>query len=218
MFRYTAEELYGSCFKSRSVSILLWYNDKKQKVDTLSITFFMKKYVTFFVALMLVSSFALPAFAQTDTVTLTAQIQSLQQELIKQLMARIEELKAQLSELQAAQAGVPADASSSGQASSTAATDTQKPVITSVEAKASDVGVLYGGERAFIHGSGLSGALTIKLGVQEPRYVKTTGMSDVYAEFVVPEYVPERVYVSLTVTNASGVSSSPYEVQVRNNQ
>lgn len=71
----------------------------------------MKKYVTFFVALMLIGSFALPVFAQTDTTALTTQIQSLKQELIKLLMVRIEELKVQISELQAAQAGVPAGTS-----------------------------------------------------------------------------------------------------------
>ncbi|QQR82780.1 hypothetical protein IPJ70_01575 [Candidatus Campbellbacteria bacterium] len=65
----------------------------------------MKKYVTFFVTLVLIGSFALPAFAQTDTEVLTAQIQSLKQELIKLLLVRVEELKAQLSELQAAQVG-----------------------------------------------------------------------------------------------------------------
>lgn len=64
----------------------------------------MKKYVTFFVTLTLMGSFALPVFAQTNTEALTTQIQSLKQELIKLLLVRIEELKAQISELQAAQA------------------------------------------------------------------------------------------------------------------
>lgn len=64
----------------------------------------MKKYVTFFVTLTLIGSFALPVFAQTDAVALATQIQSLKQELIKLLLVRIEELKVQISELQAAQA------------------------------------------------------------------------------------------------------------------
>ncbi len=72
----------------------------------------MKKYViTFFFTLTLVSPFAFSVFAQTDSAALTAQIQSLEQEIIKLLLVRIEELKAQISELQAAQAGVSTGAS-----------------------------------------------------------------------------------------------------------
>jgi len=86
-------------------------------------------------------------------------------------------------------------------------------VIESIEAKASDEGVLYSGERAYVHGTGLSGNLTIKLGNIEPRYVYVTGISDTYAEFNVPSY-SQKIYTSVKITNSSGKESNFYQVEV----
>jgi len=87
-------------------------------------------------------------------------------------------------------------------------------VIKSIEAKASSDGVLYSDEKAYVHGTGLSGDLTIKLGNIEPKYVYTSGISDTYAEFVVPAY-SQPVAVSVTITNSSGEVSNFYQVEVK---
>lgn len=90
----------------------------------------------------------------------------------------------------------------------------QEPaVIESIESKANPTGTVVSGEKAYIHGSGLSGDLTIKLGNQSPQYVYVTGISDTYAEFLVPAW-GYSAYISATVTNSSEEESNFYQLQI----
>ncbi|MCH7604443.1 hypothetical protein IID24_00375, partial [Patescibacteria group bacterium] len=89
----------------------------------------------------------------------------------------------------------------------------QKPVITSITAPAALEGVIYSGERAIIYGTGLSGALTIKLGVQEPKIVQVVGTGGNSVWFTVPQYL-QTSYVSITVANSENSISNSYPVKV----
>ncbi len=94
-----------------------------------------------------------------------------------------------------------------------AQTINKQPVISSVESKVIGAGNVVSGEKAYIHGSGLLGPLTIQLGTIEPKYVYTRGTSDTYAEFVVPYYT-QGINLDIKVTNSTNLSSSPYPVRV----
>ncbi len=69
------------------------------------------------------------------------------------------------------------------------------------------------GHKASIYGTGLSGSLTVKIGNREPQYVKTTGTSDTYAEFIVPNY-QQTIEAGVSVTNSSGSVSNSYTVRI----
>jgi hypothetical protein len=121
------------------------------------------------------------------------------QSLLATLIAQVQELQRQLVILQQSEASDDLPT---------------KPVVTYVQAPAGDKGVIYAGERASIYGSGLQGDLTIKLGSQEPQYVKATGVSHSYAEFVAPDWAGDA-YVGFSVINSKGVSSDPgYTVKI----
>lgn len=86
-------------------------------------------------------------------------------------------------------------------------------VISNIQAKASDDGVVYSGEKAYVYGTGLKGGLTIKLGNIEPKYIKINSTSDKYVEFTVPKY-SQTIDLSVRVTNSSGEASSPFSIKV----
>jgi hypothetical protein len=102
-----------------------------------------------------------------------------------------------------------------------AVVDTSNSIkINFVEAKAaSSKNVLYSGEKASLHGSGLSGKmakgkiLKVKLGSIEPKYVDIKIYSDVYAEFTVPEYSQES-QVSLGLVDDEGNSFGNIDVRI----
>ncbi len=88
------------------------------------------------------------------------------------------------------------------------------PYISSIESAANPVSTLSAGEKANIHGVGLGGSLTIKIGVQDVQTVTTVGLSEGYAEFVVPTR-SQSAMVSITVTNnTTGLTSAPYQVTI----
>lgn len=87
------------------------------------------------------------------------------------------------------------------------------PVIASVQSAGNPSGTIDAGNKASIYGSGLSGSLTIKLGNTEPKYIRITGSSDTYAEFIVPSY-QQSVSVSVTVTNAENLTSNTYSLRI----
>jgi hypothetical protein len=87
------------------------------------------------------------------------------------------------------------------------------PTITSIQSASNKPGEVDTRKRASIYGKGLSGRLKVKLGNVEPKIINTRGKSDGYAEFIVPSY-KESAVVSVTVINANGSSSAPYEVKV----
>lgn len=84
------------------------------------------------------------------------------------------------------------------------------PVIDSVQAKASDPGTVYAGEKAYIYGDRFSAPMTVNIGGY---LLNATYTSNSYAEFVVPSsLLPGQV--RMYVTNPSGLSSTAYPVSV----
>lgn len=88
------------------------------------------------------------------------------------------------------------------------------PVITSIQSVSNPPGVVDAGKKASIYGFGLSGKLTVKIGNEEPYRIQTEGVSDTYAEFLVPMY-EQPVVRSVTVTNSSGLTSNSYEIKIQ---
>ena len=86
------------------------------------------------------------------------------------------------------------------------------PTITSIQSEGT-TGTITAGGKATIYGSGLSGPLTIKIGIVNPKIIKTTGISDSLAVFTVPEY-QQPLTASITVTNSSGKTSYYYSVHI----
>lgn len=90
----------------------------------------------------------------------------------------------------------------------------QPPTIYSIQSAGNPVGTLYSNDRASIYGTGLRGQLSIKIGSQESQILSITGISDTYAEFTVPSRT-QASPATISVTNSSGLSSSPYQVNIR---
>lgn len=150
---------------------------------------------------LMVTFATLPNTASANTTTTSAQ----KQQLIQLLTQMIQLLQLQLATIQSES---PSDENIQNQSEFSPA------VVTSIESKANAAGVLRSGDRAFIHGEGLSGFLTIKIGAREPKIVTARGVSDTYAEFIVP-YYSQNVSVSITVTNESGVTSNFYNATIK---
>lgn len=150
----------------------------------------MKKLSYLFAVLLVAGALiARPAHAETSYADISV--------LLKSLIAQVQELQRQLAIMQKEEGLV-----------------ATKPVIKYVQAKAAEEGEIYAGETAYIYGTGLYGDLTIKLGNQEPKYVKGKGSSDSYAEFTVPEWAG-NASVAFKVTNSSGSESDPgYNVDI----
>ena len=89
----------------------------------------------------------------------------------------------------------------------------RKAVITNIDYAGNTSGTITANEKASIHGTGLSGRLTIKLGNQEPQFVTVTSTSDTYVQFTVPSRTQDAA-VSVAVTNSSGVTSDSYPVNI----
>jgi len=89
----------------------------------------------------------------------------------------------------------------------------QAATITGIQSASNPMGTVDANHKASIYGTGLSGTLTIKIGNQEPQTVTTTGTSDTYAEFIVPQRSQASV-ASVTVTNSSGVASNYYQINI----
>lgn len=89
----------------------------------------------------------------------------------------------------------------------------KKVFISKIDSAGNPVGTITANEKASIHGIGLSGEITIKIGNQEPQIVKVTGVSDSYAEFIVPSRT-QAATVSITVTNSFNMKSNFYQVNI----
>lgn len=92
------------------------------------------------------------------------------------------------------------------------ALSTHAATITAVSSKAAPEGTIYSGEQATITGTNLSGVLTIKLGVQEPKTIQATGLGN-SVSFTVPQY-QQTSYVSMIVTDSSGEASNSLSVKI----
>lgn len=90
---------------------------------------------------------------------------------------------------------------------------TSPATITSIQSAGNPEDTISANQKASIYGTGLSGQLTIKIGVQDVQTVSVTGISDTYAEFIVPSRSQSAV-VSITVINASGLASNSYQVNI----
>lgn len=85
--------------------------------------------------------------------------------------------------------------------------------VSNIQSKSNEPGEVDSGLKASIYGTGLAGPLDIKVGNIEPNYVKTTGKSNTYAEFIVPSY-KQTIYTGVVVTNASGATSAFFPIKI----
>lgn len=155
----------------------------------------MKKLTYVFAVLLVFGMLAArPAHAQLSN----SEIQS----LLATLIAQVQELQRQLLVLQ--QENSNNDTFVAG-----------KPAIKLIEAKAAGEGEIYAGEKAYIHGTGLSGKFDVLFDCCKPRASATGwGTSDVYGEFVVPAWSTDGERVAIIVSNGEE-SSEPYYVTIR---
>ena len=176
----------------------------------------MKKYFSLFLGIgMLSTLFLCPVFvpqasASAETDAKTLQLIQILTEMVQKLMEQLQALLAQQNQGNVSKnwATNPIQYSPFSNQNNYSAAN-----IASVESAGNYPGTVYANHKASIHGAGLSGQLTIKLGNIEPKYISIVGTSDSYAEFIVPSQTQSSV-VSLIVNNSSGKSSNIYQLKI----
>ncbi len=91
--------------------------------------------------------------------------------------------------------------------------ETKAPVISSIGSKGNPVGTISTNGNASIHGTGLSGISTIKIGTKEPQFIPVNSDSDTHVEFAVPSRTQSSVE-NVTITNVFGQDSNTYQVTI----